>query len=126
MLIQATRPADKSNTPGQKARDPFEQKFVEIWERFIGRKVNCIDDNYFELGGHSLLAVEIFSELHKVFGIRLPLTVLIEEPKIALLPSISGRCSRFQTFLGSLKIIRYNKTNPVPNNNNWKNIHLWI
>lgn len=71
-----------ASASGQKAQDKFEEELIRIWEKFIGKKVNTIDDNYFELGGHSLLAVQIFNELHKEFDIRLPLAVLIEHPTI--------------------------------------------
>lgn len=35
-------------------------------------------DNFFEVGGDSLLAVVLFQEIEKEFGVRLPLTTLLE------------------------------------------------
>ena len=44
-----------------------------------------IHDDYFELGGTSLKAVDLFTRIEDQFGVKLPLTSLIEAPTVAQL-----------------------------------------
>ena len=64
-------------------RTALETQLVAIWERVLSRRPIGITDNFFsELGGDSLQAVQIFAEVDKAFGRRLPLATLFEAPTI--------------------------------------------
>jgi thioesterase domain-containing protein/acyl carrier protein len=63
-------------------RTPVEEMLARIWSKVLGVKRVGIDDNFFDLGGHSLLAVKLCARMEKVFGVRLPLTVLFEAATI--------------------------------------------
>ena len=63
-------------------RTPVEEMLASIWAKVLGVGQVGIDDNFFNLGGHSLLAVKLCARIEKVFGVRLPLTVLFEAPTI--------------------------------------------
>nr|WP_237712361.1 non-ribosomal peptide synthetase [Pedosphaera parvula] len=66
-------------------RDSAEEQLAGIWEELLGIRPIGVHDKFFELGGHSLLAVRLFARIEKVFGKRLPLTILFETPTIAQL-----------------------------------------
>ncbi len=40
------------------------------------------EDNFFDAGGHSLAAAELLGRVEEVFGVRLPINVLIKEPTV--------------------------------------------
>ncbi|MGA2716524.1 MAG: amino acid adenylation domain-containing protein, partial [Bryobacteraceae bacterium] len=75
--------AERSQAPGiVPPRTLVESELVRIWEQVLGIKIESVRDNFFDLGGHSLLAVHIFTEIDKVFKVRLPLATLYEAPAI--------------------------------------------
>jgi natural product biosynthesis luciferase-like monooxygenase protein len=74
-------PGPRSQAP----RDSLERQLAVTWERLLGRRPIGVSDNFFDLGGHSLLAVSLVSELQKIYGIRLPLDILVAAPTIAQL-----------------------------------------
>jgi aspartate racemase len=63
-------------------RTPGEEMLARIWAGVLGVDRVGIDDNFFDLGGHSLLAVKLCARVEKVFGVRLPLTILFEAATI--------------------------------------------
>ena len=62
----------RSRTPS----DQLELHLVKLWERMLGVEGIGIHDDFFELGGHSLLAAQLFDEIERLFGRRLPLDTL--------------------------------------------------
>lgn len=58
------------------------EELTAIWEEFLGVEDIKPSDNFFELGGNSLVAVQLFDELKRKLGIRLPLSSLFESPTI--------------------------------------------
>ena len=62
----------RSQAPG----DQLELHLVKLWERMLGVERVGIRDDFFELGGHSLLAAQLFDEIARLFGRRLPLDTL--------------------------------------------------
>jgi thioesterase domain-containing protein len=63
-------------------RDAFENQLVEIWERVLRTKQVGVRDDYFELGGNSLLAAQLFTQIEKTFGKKLPLATLFQAPTV--------------------------------------------
>lgn len=57
-------------------------ELTAIWKEFLGVENIKNDDNFFELGGNSLVAVQLFDELKRKMGVRLPLSTLFEAPTI--------------------------------------------
>ena len=53
-----------------------------IWSEVLKREVVGRDENFFELGGHSLLATQVISRVRKVFGVKIGLRRLFEEPTV--------------------------------------------
>ncbi|WP_339925754.1 amino acid adenylation domain-containing protein [uncultured Cyclobacterium sp.] len=62
--------------------DPHERLVADIWKKALGLPLIDKNDNFFEIGGHSLIAVKVMVQLEKVYGIRLPLSVLFKYPTI--------------------------------------------
>ncbi|SHM35455.1 amino acid adenylation domain-containing protein [Cyclobacterium lianum] len=61
---------------------PEERLVADIWKKALGRDAIRKRDNFFEIGGHSLTAVRVMVQLEKVFGIKLPLSVLFRYPTV--------------------------------------------
>ena len=71
-------------------------RLSSIWRSLLGVESIRISDNYFDLGGDSSLAVEMFAQIEKNFGVRLPLATLYEAATIEELAKIldgTGHCS---------------------------------
>ena len=63
-------------------RTDEERKLAEVWCRVLGLARVGVDDNFFALGGDSLLAVQVMARLPALFGLELPVRVLLEAPTI--------------------------------------------
>ncbi|HSS75682.1 MAG TPA: MupA/Atu3671 family FMN-dependent luciferase-like monooxygenase [Thermoanaerobaculia bacterium] len=56
----------------------------DLWGEVLGRERLAPDDDFFELGGHSLLATRILLRVRSLFGLDLPMHVLLDLPTPAL------------------------------------------
>lgn len=63
-------------------RDSIEVQLVSIWEKVLKTKPVGVRDDYFELGGNSLLAAQLFAQIEKIFGKKLPLATLFQAATI--------------------------------------------
>jgi len=63
-------------------RDAIELQLVSIWEKALKTRPIGVQDEYFELGGNSLLAAQLFAQIEKTFGKKLPLATLFEAATI--------------------------------------------
>jgi amino acid adenylation domain-containing protein len=70
--------ADDGDHPFVPPRDELEAQIAQLWERLLGVQSVGIEDDFFALGGHSLLAVQLFAEIERTFGKRLPLAALFD------------------------------------------------
>ena len=70
------------STPFAPAVSPIETRLAEIWAEALGVDAIGADDDYYELGGSSLQGIEIFLRIEEEFGVRLPLSALVERPTI--------------------------------------------
>jgi len=76
-------PAPEAAAPERvEPRTVLETQLLMIWEQVLERNGIGVRDNFFELGGHSLLAVKLFAQVEKVFGQRLPPSLLFQAPTI--------------------------------------------
>jgi amino acid adenylation domain-containing protein len=66
----------------------IEKQLVEIWEQFLTAEPIGIRDDFFEMGGNSLLAAQMFHQIEKTFGRKLPLASLFKAPTIELQAAI--------------------------------------
>src|ERR1700691_5385179 len=64
------------------AGDDTAERLARIWQEELGIDGVGPDQNFFDLGGDSSLAVRMFSQVDKIFGIKLPLATLYEAPTI--------------------------------------------
>ncbi|WP_218776814.1 amino acid adenylation domain-containing protein, partial [Nostoc sp. T09] len=69
-------------------RNQVEAQLVEIWQQVLGVHSIGVRDNFFELGGHSLLAIQLFWQIEKAFGQKLPLATLFQASTIEGLAAI--------------------------------------
>ena len=70
------------NQPFVAPRTEIEEVLAELWASLLRFEPIGIKDDFFELGGTSLLAVDLFVQIDRQFGQRLPLTALIEAPTV--------------------------------------------
>jgi len=67
------------------ANSELEHKMLQLWEAVLAIHGLGIDDDYFAIGGTSLLAAQLFAEIARQFGVRLPLTTILTSPTVRTL-----------------------------------------
>lgn len=65
------------------ASSPTERLLAELWCRVLKLDQVGAHDNFFSLGGHSLLGIQLFAQLEKRTGRRLPIRTLFQAPTLA-------------------------------------------
>lgn len=60
----------------------LEQHLAEIWQKALRKPAIGANDNFFDLGGHSLLAAQVFAQMDRHLGVKLPLALLFQAPTI--------------------------------------------
>jgi FkbH-like protein len=73
-----------SREPASPATDA-ERKLLALWQELLGIDGLGVEDDYFALGGTSLVAARLFAEIGRRFGVRLPLTTILESPTVRAL-----------------------------------------
>ncbi|MEO7732398.1 MAG: thioesterase domain-containing protein, partial [Kofleriaceae bacterium] len=63
-------------------RDVTELKLAKLWQNILRCDLVGAYDNFFDLGGHSLLALDLMARIEDEFGVRLPMSALLEHPTI--------------------------------------------
>jgi phthiocerol/phenolphthiocerol synthesis type-I polyketide synthase E len=63
-------------------------QLAHIWQHVLGVDSIGLDQNFFDLGGDSSLAVQMFAEIERAFGVKLPLATLYEASTISELAAI--------------------------------------
>ncbi len=84
--VRALPPPTQEQLGGSHAyrapRTPVELALAKIWCRLLGLDRVGLDDDFFMLGGDSLLAAELFLHIQKDLGQDLPLSTLVQAPKL--------------------------------------------
>ncbi|MEH2492856.1 HAD-IIIC family phosphatase [Bradyrhizobium sp. AZCC 2230] len=65
-----------------------ERQMLAIWEDVLGIEGLGVDDDYADAGGTSLLAARLFALVSQRFGVRLPLTFILEHPTVRRLAAV--------------------------------------
>jgi thioesterase domain-containing protein len=63
-------------------RDATELKLATLWQDILRCGSIGVYDNFFDLGGHSLLALDLMARIEQAFGVRLPMSALLQHPTI--------------------------------------------
>jgi thioesterase domain-containing protein len=63
-------------------RDAIELKLATLWQDILCCGSIGVCDNFFDLGGHSLLALDLMARIEQAFGVRLPMSALLQHPTI--------------------------------------------
>jgi acyl carrier protein len=66
-------------------RSETERQLAEIWRIALDLDQVGVNDSFFWLTGNSLTAAQIFAEIERVFGVRLPMSTLVAAESVALL-----------------------------------------
>ncbi|MEO7021510.1 MAG: amino acid adenylation domain-containing protein [Ktedonobacteraceae bacterium] len=69
-------------------RDAIELQLAHLWEKLLGINPISVTENFFQLGGHSLTGVRLMSQIQRLFGLELPLSMLFQEATIASLATV--------------------------------------
>jgi FkbH-like protein len=59
-----------------------ERKLLSLWQELFGISSLGVEDDYVALGGTSLLAARLFAEIAQRFGVKLPLTTILDAPDV--------------------------------------------
>ena len=80
------RRSDMEDAPPYAApQSDTERQLAEIWQESIGIDRVGIHDDFFLVCGSSLVAAMIFAKIQKLFGVKLPLSLLVSAPSVAQL-----------------------------------------
>ena len=69
-------------------KDQLESRLVDIWQEVLKLPHVGVNDDFFQLGGHSLKAVQIFAEIERIFGYKLPLATLFQATTVKELANL--------------------------------------
>jgi amino acid adenylation domain-containing protein len=71
-------------------RNEVEAQLSQLWSAVLERQEISIHDNFFDLGGHSLLVIKLLNLMQEMFGQKLTLSSLFQNPTIAQLAEQLG------------------------------------
>ncbi|MCB9450594.1 MAG: amino acid adenylation domain-containing protein [Anaerolineaceae bacterium] len=75
-------------------RTPVEQSIAAVWSEVLGVERIGVHDDFFDLGGHSLKATQVAGRLQDIFGVAVPVRLLLDHPTIAGLAAVVEGQSR--------------------------------
>ena len=77
-LADAPARRDAADSAEDRQPTPLEKTLQALWARSLGLQTIGLRENFFQAGGDSLKAVELFLEIEKRLGRRLPRAILFE------------------------------------------------
>lgn len=63
-------------------RNETEIKLASIWEKILNIKPISVKDDFFELGGDSLLLIGLFTEIDRIWDLKIPLSIIYQKGTI--------------------------------------------
>ena len=75
---------------GKNRASDFEPTLLALWTRALGHPDITPHDNFFDLGGDSLMAVQLFLEIERETGVRLPVTAIYDAPTVEDMTRLLG------------------------------------
>jgi FkbH-like protein len=88
-VIHATRAREIRSRalPGKPAMPASvtERRMIVLWQELLPIEGLGVEDDYFALGGTSVIAARLIAEIARRFGVRLPLTCILESPTVRAL-----------------------------------------
>ena len=100
-LLQALRARELGHAlypAALRCRYRYGARTAELWETILGIEGLGAEDDYFALGGTSLMAARLFAEISRRFGVKMPLTAILELPTVR---ALSRHLERAQTSPGA-------------------------
>ncbi len=83
---EALPPPSTSSTaapsPAAEPQTETERQVAAIWADLLGRSDAGMTGNFFQLGGHSLLGMQLIARAGSRYNLRLPISILFENPTI--------------------------------------------
>ncbi len=84
-----------------RAESPLIAQVIQLWQSILKHVTIDIDKDFFEQGGHSLKAIALLEQVHKIFGVEIPITDFLNHPWIRSLaefiekgtPTLTNTCS---------------------------------
>jgi amino acid adenylation domain-containing protein len=67
---------------GSEDASPLELRLGALWSELLGLDAISPDDDFFALGGHSLLAARVVSHVERDLGLRVPVRMVFERPRL--------------------------------------------
>jgi len=77
--------SERSATANIAITTDTERELLGLWEEILGVEALGVEDDYFALGGTSLMAARLFAEISRRFGIKLPMSTILEAPTVRAL-----------------------------------------
>jgi thioesterase domain-containing protein len=74
----------------QPPRDEVERILADVWCDLLKIKSVGVFDDFFSIGGRSLEALRLMARIESLFGIKLPIQTLVDNPDIASLRGLIG------------------------------------
>ncbi|MCG2632725.1 HAD-IIIC family phosphatase [Bradyrhizobium sp. WYCCWR 13023] len=68
--------------------NPSERRMLALWEEVLGVDGLGVEDDYVAVGGTSLLAARLFASIVQEFGVKLPLTAILEHSTVRKLTAL--------------------------------------
>jgi FkbH-like protein len=84
MRALGPRPRSLPGTPVAPTT-PTEHALLALWQELLAVDGLGVEDDYFQLGGTSLIAARLMAEISRRFGVKLPLTSILQSPTVRAL-----------------------------------------
>ena len=84
----------EAGAPFVEPEGELELRLADIWKKALRKPVIGANANFFDLGGHSLLAAQVFAQMERQIGVKLPLALLFQTPTIRQLAASVQQKSR--------------------------------